>query len=261
LAALEIDDAFCRIGQSKVFFRTGVLAHLEEERDLKLTDLVRAFQSTARGYLARRAYRRRVDQSNAIKVLQRNGLAWLKLRNWQWWRLFTKVKPLLEVSAFAAANSCVQVTNTEEKIAKKEEELKSLRDEHLRTTAEYKHTQETLAQLEERERRVREELAREAEERAEADERLQRMQDVIKDLAAELEDKKAQLAEEEERNSKEHQERKRMHDNLQDLEAQLGDEETLRQKLQLEKNALDQRLRSLEETCAALEEQHKQARL
>ena len=26
-----------------------------------------------------------------MKVLQRNCAAYLKLRNWQWWRLFTKV--------------------------------------------------------------------------------------------------------------------------------------------------------------------------
>lgn len=29
---LEVDANLYRIGQSKVFFRTGVLAHLEEER-------------------------------------------------------------------------------------------------------------------------------------------------------------------------------------------------------------------------------------
>jgi myosin heavy subunit len=33
-----------RIGQSKVFFCAGVLARLEEQRDLKLTDLVVAHQ-------------------------------------------------------------------------------------------------------------------------------------------------------------------------------------------------------------------------
>lgn len=37
-----------------MFFRAGVLAHLEEERDLKITDTIIRFQSVARGYLARR---------------------------------------------------------------------------------------------------------------------------------------------------------------------------------------------------------------
>lgn len=42
------------MGQSKIFFRAGVLAQLEEERDLKVTDIIVSFQAAARGYLARR---------------------------------------------------------------------------------------------------------------------------------------------------------------------------------------------------------------
>ena len=92
-----MDKYYYRIGQSKVFFRAGMLAHLEEERDRKLCGLIISFQSQCRAYLARRLYQKRVQQSNAIRILQRNGLAWLKLRDWQWWRLYTKVKPLLQV--------------------------------------------------------------------------------------------------------------------------------------------------------------------
>lgn len=32
IEALDIETKLYRIGQSKIFFRTGVLAHLEEER-------------------------------------------------------------------------------------------------------------------------------------------------------------------------------------------------------------------------------------
>ena len=44
-----------------------------------------------------RNYVKRIQQLNAIRILQRNCAAYLKLRNWQWWRLYTKVKPLLQV--------------------------------------------------------------------------------------------------------------------------------------------------------------------
>ena len=54
IQALELDTNLYRIGQSKIFFRAGVLAHLEEERDLKLTDIIIQFQALARGILARR---------------------------------------------------------------------------------------------------------------------------------------------------------------------------------------------------------------
>lgn len=51
---LDLDPNLYRIGQSKMFFRTGVLAQLEEERDLKLTVVIIAFQAQARGFLARK---------------------------------------------------------------------------------------------------------------------------------------------------------------------------------------------------------------
>uniref|UniRef100_A0A8C2JDK4 Myosin, heavy chain 9a, non-muscle n=1 Tax=Cyprinus carpio TaxID=7962 RepID=A0A8C2JDK4_CYPCA len=91
IKALELDTNLFRIGQSKVFFRAGVLAHLEEERDLKITDVIITFQAVCRGYVARRAFAKRQQQLTAMRVIQRNCAAYLKLRNWNWWRLFTKV--------------------------------------------------------------------------------------------------------------------------------------------------------------------------
>jgi len=54
IQALELDPNLYRVGQSKIFVRAGVLAHLEEERDYKITDLIVNFQAFCRGYLARR---------------------------------------------------------------------------------------------------------------------------------------------------------------------------------------------------------------
>ena len=54
IQALELDPNLYRVGQSKIFFRAGVLAQLEEERDLKVTDIIVSFQAAARGYLARK---------------------------------------------------------------------------------------------------------------------------------------------------------------------------------------------------------------
>ena len=54
IEALELKSNLYRMGQSKVFFRPGVLAHLEEERDLKITDVIIGFQACCRGYLARK---------------------------------------------------------------------------------------------------------------------------------------------------------------------------------------------------------------
>ena len=54
IEALKLESNLYRMGQSKVFFRAGVLAHLEEEQDLKITDVIIGFQACCWGYLARR---------------------------------------------------------------------------------------------------------------------------------------------------------------------------------------------------------------
>ena len=46
IQSLELDRNLYRIGQSKVFFRAGVLAHLEEERDMKITAAATLFTGT-----------------------------------------------------------------------------------------------------------------------------------------------------------------------------------------------------------------------
>ncbi|VDL58664.1 unnamed protein product, partial [Hymenolepis diminuta] len=110
---LEMDAELYRIGQSKIFFKAGVLAQLEEDRDLRLTAIMINFQALCRCYLAKKAVQQRIQDIQAIRIIQRNCVAYLKLRNWPWWRLFTKVRPLLSV------------TRQEEILAAKEAELRT----------------------------------------------------------------------------------------------------------------------------------------
>ncbi|KPJ08101.1 Myosin heavy chain, non-muscle [Papilio machaon] len=116
IEALELDHNLYRVGQSKIFFRAGVLAHLEEERDYKITDLIVNFQAFCRGYLARRNYQKRLQQLNAIRIIQRNCAAYLKLRNWQWWRLYIKAE--LEL--------CAEAEESRARAAARKQELEEL---------------------------------------------------------------------------------------------------------------------------------------
>ena len=54
LNALEVDKNLYKIGQSKIFFKAGVVAQLEEDRDLQISSLIIKFQAYSRGYLARK---------------------------------------------------------------------------------------------------------------------------------------------------------------------------------------------------------------
>ncbi|OAD57399.1 Myosin heavy chain, non-muscle [Eufriesea mexicana] len=61
IQALELDPNLYRVGQSKIFFHAGVLAHLEEERDYKITDIIVNLQAFCRGFLARRNYQEPIN--------------------------------------------------------------------------------------------------------------------------------------------------------------------------------------------------------
>lgn len=242
ISVLELDSNLYRIGQSKIFFRAGVLAHLEEERDLKLTDIIVQFQALARGLLARRNYQKRLQQINAIRVIQRNCAAYLKLRNWQWWRLFTKVKPLLSV------------TGQEEKLHTKEEELKKIKDNFERQKQETEEMERRYAQIIEEKNILAEQLQAETELCAEAEEsraRLSKRKEELEDILHELE---MRIEEEEDLNSKFMEEKKVAMQNIKDLEDQLEEEEQTRQKLQLEKVTAEGKMKKLEEQAAVLDD-------
>ncbi|XP_065742659.1 myosin-9 isoform X2 [Phocoena phocoena] len=244
IKALELDSNLYRIGQSKVFFRAGVLAHLEEERDLKITDVIIGFQACCRGYLARKAFAKRQQQLTAMKVLQRNCAAYLKLRNWQWWRLFTKVKPLLQVS------------RQEEEMMAKEEELVKVREKQLAAESRLSEMETLQSQLMAEKLQLQEQLQAETELCAEAEELRARLTAKKQELEEICHDLEARVEEEEDRCQHLQAEKRKMQQNIQELEEQLEEEESARQKLQLEKVTTEAKLKKLEEGQIILEDQN-----
>nr|XP_015211714.1 PREDICTED: myosin-10 isoform X1 [Lepisosteus oculatus] len=244
IRALELDPNLYRIGQSKIFFRAGVLAHLEEERDLKITDIIIYFQAVCRGYLARKAFAKKQQQLSALKVLQRNCAAYLKLRHWQWWRLFTKVKPLL------------QVTRQEEEMQAKDEELLKVKEKQVKVEGELVEMERKHQQLLEEKNILAEQLQAETELFAEAEEMRARLAAKKQELEEILHDLESRVEEEEERNQALQNEKKKMQTHIQDLEEQLDEEEAARQKLQLEKVTAEAKIKKMEEDILLLEDQN-----
>lgn len=242
IAALDLDPNLYRIGQSKIFFRAGVLAQLEEERDMKISDLIINFQACCRGLIARRNYHKRLQQLNAIRILQRNCAAYLKLRNWSWWRLYTKVKPLLEV------------TKHEDKLLEKEDEIRLMKEQHGKIQLDLVELEkkcqvllndknELSVQL-----RAETEIANEAEEaRVRLHNRKVELEEIIHELQARVEDEVLQ-------NQKIGQEKKKLQSDFQDLEEQLEEEESNRQKLQIEKLNLEAKIKKFQEEGAVIED-------
>uniref|UniRef100_A0A8C6CHY6 Myosin heavy chain 14 n=1 Tax=Moschus moschiferus TaxID=68415 RepID=A0A8C6CHY6_MOSMO len=244
IQALELDPNLYRVGQSKIFFRAGVLAQLEEERDLKVTDIIVSFQAAARGYLARKAFQKRQQQQSALRVMQRNCAAYLKLRHWQWWRLFIKVKPLL------------QVTRQDEVLQARAQELQKVQELQQQSAREVGELQGRVAQLEEERARLAEQLRAEAELCAEAEETRGRLAARKQELELVVSELEARVGEEEECSRQLQTEKKRLQQHIQELETHLEAEEGARQKLQLEKVTTEAKLKKLGEDLLLLEDQN-----
>lgn len=242
IKALELEPNLYRIGQSKIFFRAGVLAHLEEERDIKISDLIVNYQAFCRGLLARRNYQKRLQQLNAIRIIQRNCAAYLKLKNWTWWRLYTKVKPLLPVA------------DTSQRIMEKDEELRQVKEKLDKSELEVKDLDKKLQQVLDEKGTIVEQLNQLNELLAETENsrlRLAHKKAELEELVGELE---ARIEEEEERNNELMESKKKMQVQIGDLEESLAEEESAKQKLILEKVALDSKIKKLEEDFAVVED-------
>merc|ERR1719510_72605 len=84
-----------RLGHTKVFFRAGALAGLEEARDNIVLKLLRFLQAECHSYIRLKTYRVKYDQRELMKVIQRNFRKFASLRSWGWFVIIQKTRPLI----------------------------------------------------------------------------------------------------------------------------------------------------------------------
>merc|ERR1711976_851912 len=75
--------------------RAGALAALEEDRDSIVLKLVRWFQGECYKYIRGKFTQKKVDQRELMKVVQRNFRKYMNLRNWGWFIIIQKTRPLI----------------------------------------------------------------------------------------------------------------------------------------------------------------------
>lgn len=146
LEKLNMDRSWYRVGLTKVFFRAGVLAELEEKRDTLIRDIVVRFQAVARMYVQRRIYKKQQYRAEATRVIQRNFQVYLQLQQNPWWQLFVRMRPLL-----GATRQSNEVKKREEeikllqtKMQQEEAQRAKVEDERRRAEAEIQKVQQTL---------------------------------------------------------------------------------------------------------------------
>ena len=94
---IEFSREKYRLGHTLVFFRAGALAGLEEKRDDIVLRLVRYFQGQALKQIKGASFKKRSDQRELIKVCQRQFRKYMALREWGWFVIIQKTRPLIGI--------------------------------------------------------------------------------------------------------------------------------------------------------------------
>merc|ERR1712142_362322 len=125
LKKIQLNEALYKIGKTKVFFKAGTLADLEDLRDEFLAIIITKLQARARGKMMRIEFLAMLARVRAARCIQNNIRKFLQFRDWGWWLLFTKVKPLLK-NAEAEAEAQQKEAEMMEKMAKLEKDAEML---------------------------------------------------------------------------------------------------------------------------------------
>ncbi|CAF1220495.1 unnamed protein product [Adineta steineri] len=242
LKNIGLSEDLYRCGSTKVFFKAGTLGQLEDMRDEALSKIIAYLQGQIRGYIMRKEYKKMLDQRLALSVLQRNCRKYLSLRNWPWWKLYTKVKPLLSVA------------RQEEEMKKLEEEFKGLKvaldkEEKLR-----KEMEDNNAKLVREKNDLFQKLESERAGASEAEERYTRLVTQKADLEQQVKDLEDRCSSEEETSQELNNKKKRLEHDIDGLKKDIDDIRLSLQKSENECKTRDNQIHTLQDEIAHQDE-------
>ncbi|XP_052741314.1 myosin heavy chain, muscle isoform X32 [Bicyclus anynana] len=242
LESVELDPESYRIGHTKVFFRAGVLGQMEELRDDRLSKIVSWLQSYIRGYLSRKDFKKLQEQRLALQVVQRNLRKYLQLRTWPWWKLWQRVKPLLNV------------TRIEDEIAKLEEKAQKAQEAFEKEEKLRKEVEALNSKLLEEKANLLASLEGEKGSLSEIQDRANKLQAQKADVESQLRDTQDRLTQEEDARNQLFQAKKKLEQEVSGLKKDVEDLELSVQKSEQDKATKDHQIRNLNDEIAHQDE-------
>merc|ERR1712240_759139 len=97
---LKLDKEKFRLGHTKVFFRAGIGAWMEEQRENKIGSVLAWLQAQARGKAARMKFKKLQDQKMALYACQRAIRSYMMAKTWLWLQIWLAIKPTLKCTQF-----------------------------------------------------------------------------------------------------------------------------------------------------------------
>ncbi|CCD24497.1 myosin 1 NDAI_0D01830 [Naumovozyma dairenensis CBS 421] len=99
IASLDLEPNLYKIGNTKLFFKAGVLAKLESRKDQKIKQVIIRLNSQVRGKMIRDEVGGKLKRIRAARVIGSTFRTYNKLMENPWYNLFVKIKPLLDSSS------------------------------------------------------------------------------------------------------------------------------------------------------------------
>ncbi|CAD6186727.1 unnamed protein product [Caenorhabditis auriculariae] len=238
----NLTDEEFKIGNTKIFFKAGILARLEDLRDEILSKIMTMFQSRARFYLAQADVKRRHDQQTGLLIVQRNVRAWCTLRTWEWFKLFGKVKPMLKAG------------KEQEAMGELAEKIKGLEEAVARGEICRQQLESQVADLVEEKNQLFTSLEKEKANLADAEERNAKLTALKSQLESKLNDIENKLQDMEERNEDLQRQKKKADQEIAEVKKHAQELELSLRKAEQEKQSRDHNIRSLQDEMANQDE-------
>ncbi|KAL6426888.1 hypothetical protein ACFW04_009267 [Cataglyphis niger] len=242
LETINLESDQYRMGHTKVFFRAGVLGQMEELRDERLGKIVSWMQAYIRGYLSRKDYKKLQEQRLALQVVQRNLRKYLQLRTWPWWKLWQKIKPLLNV------------TRIEDEMAALEEKAKKAQEAFEKEEKLRKELEEQNAKLLAEKTNLMRQLEGEKGSLSDYQEKALKLAAQKADLESQLQDLTERFKEEEDARNNLFQNKKKLEQEVSGLKKDIEDLELNLQKAEQDKATKDHQIRNLNDEIAHQDE-------
>ncbi|XP_050457072.1 myosin heavy chain, muscle isoform X11 [Cataglyphis hispanica] len=242
LETINLESDQYRMGHTKVFFRAGVLGQMEELRDERLGKIVSWMQAYIRGYLSRKDYKKLQEQRLALQVVQRNLRKYLQLRTWPWWKLWQKIKPLLNV------------TRIEDEMAALEEKAKKAQEAFEKEEKLRKELEEQNAKLLTEKTNLLRQLEGEKGSLSDYQEKALKLAAQKADLESQLQDLTERFKEEEDARNNLFQNKKKLEQEVSGLKKDIEDLELNLQKAEQDKATKDHQIRNLNDEIAHQDE-------
>uniref|UniRef100_A0A7M4F151 Myosin heavy chain 7B n=1 Tax=Crocodylus porosus TaxID=8502 RepID=A0A7M4F151_CROPO len=242
LSSLDLDHTQFKFGHTKVFFKAGLLGHLEEMRDERLAKILTMLQARIRGRLMRIEYQKIISRRDALYTIQWNIRAFNVVKNWSWMKLFFKIKPLLRSA------------QTEKEMATLKEEFQKLKEALEKSEAKRKELEEKQVTMIQEKNDLALQLQAEQDNLADAEERCDLLIKTKIQLEAKVKELTERVEDEEEINSDLTSKKRKLEDECAELKKDIDDLEITLAKVEKEKHATENKVKNLIEEMAALDE-------